>query len=84
MTLFTDVQHAVQLSRLVSQQALQVADKAVDVAFASRLADDVFVVVVSQTTTQLLIVHLGLVLPPTPQQGHLETKLHVSCRGQQQ
>lgn len=75
MTLVTD---GVQLTRLISQQALQVADKAVDVAFASRLADDILVVVISQSTTQLLIVHLGFVLPPAPQQGHLETKLHLN------
>ena len=62
-----------QLSWLVSKQTLKVADKAVDIAFASCLAYDVFIVVVAQTTTQLLIVHLGFVLPPTPQQRHLET-----------
>lgn len=50
-TLTTDVQQSVQLARLVSQQALQVADKAVDVAFAGRFADDVFVIVVAQPTT---------------------------------
>lgn len=76
MTLATDVQHSVQLPRFISQQALQVTDKAVDVAFAGRLAYNVFVIVVAQTSTQLLIIHLGFVLPPTPQQSHLETKLH--------
>lgn len=72
MSLAADVQHGMKLSRLVSQQALQVADEAIDVAFAGSLAYDVLVVVVSKTTTQLLIVHLGLVLPLPPQQGHLE------------
>lgn len=47
MTFVSDVQHGVQFPRLVSQQALQVADKAVNVALACRLADDVLVVVVS-------------------------------------
>lgn len=47
MTLVAGVQHGVKLPRLISQQALQVADKAVYVAFAGRLADDVLVVVVS-------------------------------------
>lgn len=47
MTLVTDVQYGVQLSRLISQQALQVADKAVDIAFAGRLAYNVLVVVIS-------------------------------------
>ena len=73
MVFTTDVQHGMQLPGLISQQALQVADKAVDVAFASSLADDVLVVVVAKTTAQLLIVHLGFVLPLPPQQRHLET-----------
>lgn len=47
MTLVTDVQHGVQLLRLIPQQALQVADEAIDVAFAGCLADDVLVIVVS-------------------------------------
>ncbi len=47
MTLVADIQQGVQLPRLISQQALQVADEAVDVAFSGRLVDDVLVVVVS-------------------------------------
>lgn len=78
MALAADVQYCLQLSGLVSQQALQVADKAVHVAFTGCFADDVLVVVVAQAATQLLIVHLRLVLPPTPQQRHLQTKPHVS------
>lgn len=34
--------------------------------------DDVLVVVVSQATAQLLVVHLGLVLPAAPASSHLE------------
>lgn len=33
--------------------------------------DDIFVVVVSQTTTQLLIIHLGFVLANSPSTRHL-------------
>lgn len=73
MTLVADLQYGVKLSRLVSQQALQVADKAVHVAFSSGLSDDVLVVVVPEAAAQLLIVHLGFVLPLTPQQRHLGT-----------
>lgn len=73
MSLGVYVQHGVQLPWLISQQALQVADKPVNVAFARCLANDVLVVVVAQTTTQLFVVHLRLVLPPTPKQSHLET-----------
>ena len=39
--------------------------------FSSSLVNDVFVVVVSQTPTQLFIVHLGLVFPETPPSGNL-------------
>lgn len=63
-----------QLPGLVSQQALQVADKAVNITFACRLTNDVLVVVIAQTPTQFLIVHLGFVFPPAPQQSYLHTK----------
>lgn len=68
-----NVQHGVQLSGLISEQILQVADKAVYVTFPDRLTDNVLVVVVSQTAAQLLVVHFRLVLSPPPQQSHLET-----------
>ena len=55
-----------QLFGSVSQKALQVADEAVDVALACGLVDDVLVVVVAQAATQLLVVHLGLVLADAP------------------
>lgn len=73
MTVVADFQDGLKLSRFVSQQALQVADKAVHVAFSGRLSDDVLVVVVPQAAAQLFIVHLGFILPLTPQQRHLET-----------
>ena len=67
-----DIQHGVQFPGFVSQQALQVTDETVDVALASVLVDDVLVVVVSQATAQLLVVHLGLVLPAATASSHLE------------
>lgn len=66
-----DVQHGVELLGRVAQQALQVADEAVDVAFPGRLVDDVLVVVVAQAAAQLLVVHLGFVFPLAPSPGHL-------------
>lgn len=63
-----------QLFGSVSQQAFQVTHKAVDVALAGRLVDDVFVVVVAQTATQLLVVHLGLVFPLAPSACHLQVR----------
>lgn len=59
------------LLRRLSQHALHVADKAVDVALARRLVDDVLVVVVAQASAQLLVVHLGFVLALAPALGHL-------------
>lgn len=61
-----------QLPRLISKKALQVAYEAIDVAFASGFANNVLVIVVAQTTAQLLIIHLRFVLPATPQQCHLK------------
>lgn len=60
-----------QLLRCVPQQVLQVAHKAINVALPRGLVDDVLVVIVTQTTAQLLIVHLGLVFPLAPPPGHL-------------
>lgn len=62
-----------QLSGLVSKQILQVADKAVYVTFPDCFTDNVLVIVVSQTSAELLVVHFRLVLSPPPQQSHLET-----------
>lgn len=78
MTLSADLQYGMKLSRLASQQALQVADEAVHVAFPSRLSNNVLVIVVPETAAQLFIVHLGFVLPLTPQQRHLGTMTHFS------
>lgn len=55
----------------VAQKILQVADEAVDVSLARGLVDDVLVVVVSQATAQLLVIHLGFVLPAAPASSHL-------------
>ena len=56
---------------LVTQQGLQVTDEPVDVALARCLVDDVFVVVVTEASRQLLIVHLRLVLPRAPTSSNL-------------
>lgn len=66
-----DAQDGVQFFRCEPQQVLQVAYEAVHVALPCRLVDDVLVVVIAQTAAQLLIVHLGLVLPLSPPAGHL-------------
>lgn len=55
----------------LSQHALHVTDKAVHVALACRLVDDILVVVVAQAAAQLLVIHLGFVLALTPALGHL-------------
>lgn len=52
--------------RYIPQHALQIAHKAVDIALARRLVDDVLVVVVAETATELLVVHLRLVLAHAP------------------
>lgn len=74
MTLVADLQDTMKFSRLVSQQALQVADETVHVAFSSRLSNDVLVIIVPETAAQLFIVHFGFILPLTPQQRHLRDK----------
>ena len=63
--------HIMQLVRGVSEKAFKITDKSVDVSLPVRLVDDVLVVVVPQAPGQLLVVHLGLVLPHAPPPGHL-------------
>lgn len=66
-----NVQTGQDLLGCLSQHSLNVTDEAVDVAFARRLVDDVFVVVITQATAQFLIVHLGFVLALSPTLCHL-------------
>ena len=56
------------------EQILQVTDESVHVALAGRLVDDVLVIVIAQTAAQLLVVHLGFVLPGSPPARHLSGK----------
>ena len=79
--------HAVdgkQLLWCVSDDGQHVTDEAIDVSSTWRLVDDVLVVVISQASTQLLIVHLGFVLSRAPATSHLvrvtETELPVVAR----
>lgn len=58
----------------VAQEALQVAHKAVHVAFTRRLVDDVFVIIIAKATAQFLIIHLRFVFPFSPSPGHLKFK----------
>ena len=73
----SEVHHRVNLLRAVAEQALQVADEPVDVTLSRRFQDDVLVVIVSEPPGQLLVVHLGLVLPDAPPPGHLVRVGHL-------
>lgn len=54
-----------------AQHRFEIADESIDVALARDLVDDVLVVVVPQTAAQLLVVHLGFVLPCSPPSSDL-------------
>ena len=60
------------------EKGLGIADELVDVALARRLDDDLLVVVVAQAAGQLLVVHLGLVLPLAPTPRNLRQSTFVS------
>ena len=72
-----EVDHGVHLLGAVAEQALQVADEPVDVTLSRRFQDYVLVVIVSEPPGQLLVVHLGLVLPDAPPPGHLVRVGHL-------
>ena len=60
-----------QLLGRVSDDRRHVADEAVDVSTSGRLVDDILVIVITQASAQLLVVHLGLVLSGAPAPGDL-------------
>jgi len=66
-----EIDHGVQLFRSIPQEILEITDEAVDVSLAGGFVDDVLIVVVAQAATELLVVHLGLVLADAPASGHL-------------
>ena len=55
-----------ELGWSLAQDVLHITHESVHVSLASSLLDDVLVIVVSQASRQLLIVHLGLVFPESP------------------
>jgi len=75
LVLFLDewlqVHHGVQFFWRVPKQRLEITDKSVDISFPSGFMDDIFVVIISQTSRQLLVVHLWFVFPHPPSPGNL-------------
>jgi len=63
--------HGEQAIGGASNEAFHLADEPVNVALARCLVDDILVVVISNTSTQLFVVHLGFVLPLAPSARHL-------------
>ena len=66
-----------QLLGGTAKKPVHVADEAIDVALAGRLVDDVLVVVIPDTATQFLVVHLRLVLPLAPASSDLVRVRHA-------
>ena len=71
LLLWRNVTSCEQLLWRVSQKALQITDESVHIAFAGRLVDNVFVVVVPQPSTQFFVVHFGFIFPYSPASCHL-------------
>lgn len=61
----------IRLKHNSPKKALEVADEPVDIAFSGRFVDDILVVIVPETSAELLVVHFWLILPVTPSSGHL-------------
>jgi len=79
-----EINNGMELLRRQLEYLLEVNNKSVDISLAVCLVDDVLVVVVSETPTQLFVVHFWLVLPDAPPSGHFirvcQLKLpSVSC-----
>ena len=65
------LQLVLQLGKGHPKHGLQVANKPVHVSLPWHLVDDVLVIIVPQSTTQFLVVHLRLVLSCPPATGNL-------------
>ena len=50
---------------------MEITDKSVDVSLAGSFVNDVLVVVIPQTSRQLLIIHFWFIFPGSPSLGHL-------------
>lgn len=64
--------HFEELVRRQPQKRFQITCEAVNIAFSSRFANDVLVVVIAQASRQLLVIHLGLVLANAPTLRNLQ------------
>lgn len=69
-----DSQHDMELLSRVTQKVVEVAYKAVNITFSRGLVDNVLVIVVTQATAQLFVVHLRFVFPSTPATSNLEER----------
>ena len=63
-----------EMMRGLTHDALHVTHEPVHVPLAPRLLDDILVVVISQTTRQLLIIHFWLVLSKSPSSRDLHIR----------
>ena len=76
--LWNDSYPGEELSRSLTKNAVHVTYELVHVSLATSLLDDVLVVVIPQSTGQLLVVHLWLILPESPSSCNLSsTELEV-------
>ena len=69
---WSKVHHGMDLLCCKAEQSLEITHKSVHVTLASRLQNNILVVIISKTPRQLLVVHLGLVLPQPPPSCHLK------------
>jgi len=59
------------LLRTISQEALEITDKPIDISFPRCFENNVLVVIISETSGEFLVVHLRFVLPDPPPPRHL-------------
>ena len=67
-----------EVVRGLTEDALHVAHEPVHIPLAPGLLDNVFVIVISQTTRQLFIIHFWLVFAETPSSRNLHRHFNVN------
>ena len=52
------------------EDGVEIAHESINVTFSRRLLDDVLIIVISEATGQLFVVHLGLIFSYSPSTGN--------------
>ena len=77
LQVWLEVHHCMNFLWRISKKSLQITDKPIHVSLPGSFEDNVLVIIISEASRQLLVIHLGLVFPDAPPPGHLVRVGHL-------